>query len=222
MIDLSAVQAENTEEDVRILAEYAKRYQVIAVFTLPSFTPLMVELVADESDIAVGGVVGFPSGGESTTLKEAQAKESVLQGCSELDMVMNIGRMRSGHYAYVRDDIRTVIDAGNGVPVKVILECHHLSQDEIKRACELCVEAGAAFVKTGTGWAPTGATMKRIALMKSMVGNLAKVKAAGGIRDLRTLVGMYRSGAERFGIGISSAIEIIQECESQPGQLIKF
>ena len=109
-----------------------------------------------------------------------------------------------------------------GSPVKVILERHHLSQDEIKRACELCVEAGAAFVKTGTGWAPTGATMKRVALMKSMVGNLAKVKAATGLRDLRTLVGMYRNSAERFGLGISSAVKIIQECESQPGQAIKF
>jgi deoxyribose-phosphate aldolase len=151
MIDLSAVQAENTEADVRSLAEHAKKYQVVAVFTLPSFTPLIADLVADEPEIAVGGVVGFPSGGETTTAKADQAGELVRFGCRELDMVMNIGRMRSGHHDYVRDDVRAVIEAGNGAPVKVILECHHLSEEQIKRACELCVEAGAAFVKTGTG-----------------------------------------------------------------------
>jgi deoxyribose-phosphate aldolase len=221
MIDLSAVQAEHTEADVRSLAEHAKKYQVVAVFTLPSFTPLIADLVADEPEIAVGGVVAFPSGGETTAAKADQAGELVRFGCRELDMVMNIGRMRSGHHDYVRDDVRAVIEAGNGVPVKVILECHHLSEEQIKRACELCVEAGAAFVKTGTGWAPTGATLERVALMKSVVGKSAKVKAAGGVRDLHTLIEMYKRGAERYGIGLTSAIKILKECQSLPEEAIE-
>jgi deoxyribose-phosphate aldolase len=221
MIDLSAVQAENSEADVRLVAEHAKKYQVIAVFALPSFTPLLGELVAGEPAIALGGVIGFPSGGETTALKAAQAREMVQFGCRELDMVMNIGRMCSRQYGYVRDDIRAVISAGGGVPVKVILECHHLTEDLIRRACELSVEAGAAFVKTGTGWASSGATLERVALMKSVVGASAKVKAAGGVRDLKTLVEMVRRGAERFGIGLASAAKIMKECESLPGQSIE-
>ena len=222
MLDLSAVQANNSEADTRELAEHARKYQVAAVYALPSFTPLMAELVADEPDIAVGGTVGFPSGGESTSTKVFQARELVGQGCTELDMVMNIGRMCSGHHDYVRDDIKAVIEAGGGVPVKVILECHYLSEEMIRQACLICAEAGAAFVKSGTGWAPTGATIERVALMKSVLGDSVRVKAAGGVRDLDMLVEMHRQGAVRFGIGMSPALQILHDCEALPGQKVVF
>ena len=98
------------------------------------------------------------------------------------------------------------------MPVKVILECHYLSDDEIRRACELCIEAGAAFVKTSTGWAPTGATLENIALIKSCVGDAIVIKASGGIRGFETLKGMYRRGARRFGIGLRTAAPIFEQC----------
>jgi deoxyribose-phosphate aldolase len=104
------------------------------------------------------------------------------------------------------------------VVVKVILECHYLSENQIRKGCELCIEAGASFVKTSTGWAPTGATLKNVAQIKSCVGEALAIKAAGGIRDLDTVMEMYRLGVRRFGIGLSSAIRIFGECAVQPGQ----
>ena len=133
-------------------------------------------------------------------------------GCDELDMVINVGLLRSGQYQRVLDDIRGVVEVAGTAPVKVILECHYLSDEQIRRGCELCIEAGAAFVKTSTGWAPTGATLENVALIKSCVGDAIGIKAAGGIRGLETLIEMYRRGARRFGIGLSTATRIFEEC----------
>jgi len=131
-------------------------------------------------------------------------------GCDELDMVINLGLLRSGQYQRVLDDIRGVVEVANGVPVKVILECHYLTDAEIRKGCELCIQAGAAFVKTGTGWAPTGATLENVALIKACVGDAIGIKASGGIRGLETLTEMYRRGARRFGIGLRSAPRIFE------------
>ena len=205
MVDLSAVRADSDETEVRTLADMAIKYQCVCASTLPSFTPLLKELLADEPQIHVGGNVGFPSGGATRRLKIAAARELLHMGCDELDMVINIGMLRSGRYPYVLDDIKGVIRIADGAPVKVILECHYLSDDEIRRACELCIEAGASFVKTGTGWAPTGATLENIALIKACVDDAIAIKASGGIRELETIKEMYRRGARRFGIGLRSA-----------------
>jgi deoxyribose-phosphate aldolase len=161
MIDLSAVRAESDVAEVRALAECARKHQCMAAFALPSQTPLLVDLLADEPAIAVGGVVGFPSGGVTTSIKAAEARELLAMGCNELDMVVNIGMLRSGRDEQVRADIRAVVEAGGGAPVKVILECHHLTDEQIRKGCELSVAAGAAYVKTGTGWAPTGGRCRR-------------------------------------------------------------
>ena len=215
MMDLSAVRAESDEAEVRAMAEWARKYQCVAVFALPALSPLLCELLAGEPAVAVGGVVGFPSGGVTTATKTREAEELLGMGCRELDMVINIGLLRSGRHDEVRADIRAVVDTAGRVPVKVILECHHLTDDQIRMACRLCEEAGAAFVKTGTGWAPTGATVHNVALMKSCVGDRLKVKAAGGVRSLETLIELHRAGATRFGIGLSSAVAILQQCESR-------
>ena len=215
MVDLTAVRADTGEAEVRALAEAAKTYQPICACTLPGHTPLLRDLLADEPDVHIVGAIGFPSGGHTTTIKVAEAQELLGMGCSELDMVVNIGLVQSGHYERVLDDIRAVVDVAGKVPVKVILECYYLSNEEICRACESCIQAGAAFVKTSTGWAPTGATFENVALIKSCVGDAIVIKAAGGIRDLDTVLEMYRLGARRFGIGLSSALAIFEECAAR-------
>ena len=220
MTDLSAVQAEGDEAEIRALADAARRYRCLCVSTLPWQTPLIKELLAGEPDILVDGVVSFPSGGAMPGMKRAEARDLIQMGCDELDMVINIGLLRSGYYRRVLDDIKGVVEVAGSVPVKVILECHYLSDDEIRRGCELCVEAGAAFVKTSTGWAPTGATRENVALIKSCVGDAIGVKAAGGIRELDTLMEMYRLGARRFGLGLRSAVQILKQCAARSGETL--
>jgi deoxyribose-phosphate aldolase len=217
MVDLTAVRAEDDEAEVRALAKVAREYQPICVCTLPGHTLLLRELLADEPDIHIVGAVGFPSGGNTTAIKLAEAQELLGMGCSELDMVINIGLLRSGSHQRVLDDIRGVVDVAGDAPVKVILECHYLSDDQIRVGCELCIQAGASFVKTSTGWAPSGATLENVALIKSCVGDAIAIKAAGGIRSLDTVMEMYRLGARRFGVGLSSAIQIFEECAARLG-----
>ena len=211
MVDLTAVRADTDEAEVRALADAARRYQPICVCALPSFTPLLLDLLMEGPDIQVVGAVGFPSGANTTRIKVAEARELLEMGCSELDMVINVGLLRSGAYQHVLDDMRAVVDVADGAPVKAILECHYLSNEQIRSGCGLCIEAGASYVKTSTGWAPTGATLENVALIKSCVGDAIAIKAAGGIRDLDTLLEMYRLGARRFGIGLNSAMAIFEE-----------
>ena len=125
---------------------------------------------------------------------------------------MNVGMLRSGRERYVEDDIRAVVETAAGTPVKVILEAHYLTDDQIVRSSQLAVRAGAAFVKTGTGWAPTGATLHNIQLIKSTIGDAAQIKAAGGVRDLSTVQEMIRLGATRFGVGLAAGVKILEEC----------
>ena len=218
MTDLSAVRPDTDEAEIRALAKLAKKYKCICVTTLPCHTPLIKNLLSDEPDIRISGNVSFPSGGGTSTMKVTEAEELLQMGCDELDMVINIGHLRSGQYQRVLDEIRGVVEVAGQAPVKVILECHYLTDDEIRRGCELCIRAGAAFVKTGTGWAPTGATLENIALIKSCVGDAIKIKASGGIRGLETLIEMYRRGARRFGIGLRSAPRIFEQCPSWPDE----
>ena len=209
MIDVSCVQAESTEQEIRAAAELAKKYDCVCVIVLPAHTPLAIELLADRADILVGGVAGFPDGSATTAGKVAETEQLLGMGCKEIDMVINITWLKAVRYDLVREDIDSVIRAAAGVPVKVILECHHLTDQEIVKACEICAGAGAAFVKTGTGWAPTGATAENIALMKQTVGERCGIKAAGGVRDLETLLAMYELGATRFGIGVRTVEKIL-------------
>lgn len=217
LIDLSAVRAECDEAEIRDLAATARRLGVVCVFALPCHTRLLKSLLADAPHIGVGGVVGFPAGANTTSIKVAEARQLLAEGVTELDMVINIGLLRSGRHEAVREDIKAVVDAAGNVPVKVILECHWLTAEQIASGSELCVEAGAAWVKTGTGWAPTGATLENIAIIHDAVGGRAGIKAAGGVRDLATVVAMYRLGVRRFGIGAANGIRILEDCAARPG-----
>ena len=213
MIDISAVRADSTLSEVRKVADAAKKYGFICAFALPCFTGELVQLLRDRDDIMVGGVSGFPSGADTTEIKVLAAKQMLSLGGNEVDMVINIGALKSGKYDLVRDDIKAVVDAC-GVPVKSILEIAYLTDDEIRIASRLAVEAGVAFVKTGTGWANKPTTVETIKLIKSEIGDAARIKAAGGVRELSILLEMVREGCSRFGIGLNSAIKIIEQAEA--------
>ncbi|WP_422480128.1 deoxyribose-phosphate aldolase [Pleomorphochaeta sp. DL1XJH-081] len=210
LIDISAVQAYHGKKEIDELLVYAKKYNFISVHTLPSWTKYISEELSDYPEIFVGAPVGFPSGGAHTTIKLHEASQLISDGVQEMDMVLNIGKLKSKEFQYVEDEIRQVREVACDLPLKVILETHYLTDDEIKRACEICIHAGVDFVKTGTGWAPSGATIRVIKLIKEFVGSSIKVKASGGIRNIETFNEMLNLGVERFGINIWTSIDIVQ------------
>ena len=200
MIDVSAVRADSDDRAVADAVACARQYGCFLVTTLPAQAGRTRQLLIDAPHIKLGGNVGFPSGGQTTHTKVIETSELVQLGVDEVDMVIDIGAHLSGRYDHVRSDIEAVVEAASGLPVKVILECHHLSDDQIRRGCDLAVEAGAHYVKTGTGWAPTGATLHNISVIQQQVKGTIGIKASGGIRDPETLTAMYELGVRRFGI----------------------
>ncbi len=205
-IDHSLLKPELTEADIASGCELARRYDVASVCVKPCGVSLAARLLAG-SGVKVGTVVGFPHGSSTTATKVFEAQDAVANGAEELDMVINIGALRSGHDDLVQADIHAVVAAaGRRALVKVILENCFLSDDEKVRACRLAEEAGAHFVKTSTGFAPGGATLADVKLMRASVGPNVGVKAAGGIRDLPTVLGMLAAGATRIGISQTAAI----------------
>jgi deoxyribose-phosphate aldolase len=136
-------------------------------------------------------------------------------------MMINVGRLRSGHHGIVQEDIRAVVAAAGPVPVKVIIEAPYLSEDEIKKACEMCIAGGAAFVKTSTGWVPNGSSLEMIRLITSFVGGAIKVKAAGAVRDLETVARMLGMGVARFGINMNSAMDLVRQVSALPGGVLE-
>ncbi len=201
----------------------AKHYRFICVYALPYFTPYMIDHLKDEPDIQVGGTVGFPSGADTTSIKVQSAKEQITMGVGELDMVINIGAAKSGRFDLVENDIRAVVDAAEGkYPVKSILEICYLSDDEIRYAAEAAVRAGVTYVKTGTGWGNKPTTVDTIKLIKSTIGNAAKIKAAGGVHSLDAMLQMMDEGCDRFGIGLRSIMSIMKEVDECLGRQDSF
>ncbi|BCP55528.1 deoxyribose-phosphate aldolase [Kaistia sp. 32K] len=219
-IDISAVQAFHTETDVRSLAALAVENGFIAAHALPNFVPLLRSLVPAGGRTLVGGPIGFPAGGHMTAIKVAEAAALREAGADELDMMINVGRLKSGDLNYVRDEIAAVIEAAAPVPLKVILELHHLTDAEIETAADIVASSGAAFVKTGTGWTPAAATLPRIRLISAVVNGRAGIKASGGIRDLATVAEMAAIGVTRFGINTASAIELVKQVDALPGGVL--
>jgi deoxyribose-phosphate aldolase len=214
MIDLSCVRTISDKADIKEMVHAARKYGFGQVSVLQCFIPYTKELLIGMPDIHVIGNVSFPSGSDSTSLKVVQAKEMITAGCNEIDMVMNIGKLRSGEFEEVEKDVQAVIKTVRPIPVKVIIEIMYLTPTETEQACSICLRSGAAFVKTGTGWAKDGTTLEDVRLVKSYVGDRIKIKASGGIRDLNMLVEMYKAGARRFGVNLNSGIKILEECVS--------
>ena len=221
LIDISAVQTPHGEREIRELVRNAKEFHFIAVHVLPCWVSFLKGLLADSPDILVGAPVGFPSGAHRTEIKLAEEKLLIQDGVQELDMMLNVGKLRSGEYLYCEEEIRAVVREARSIPVKVILEVHYLDREELKRACDACIRGGAAFVKTATGWAPSGATLEVVQFITSFVGTAIKVKAAGSIRSLETLLKMYRMGVARFGINLTSSMEIVRSVATLPGGAVE-
>ncbi|MFV0332956.1 MAG: deoxyribose-phosphate aldolase [Tropicimonas sp.] len=217
LIDISAVQAFHTEADVRELAGIAVAEGFIAAHALPNFVPLLRSLVPMGGMTLVGGPVGFPSGGHTTRTKVAEAMELAGNGAQELDLMMNVGRLKSGDLDYVRREIRAVVEAVAPVPLKVILELAHLTDEEIHAASALVAESGAAFVKTGTGWTQSATTLEKLRIIVETVDGAVGVKASGGIRSLDAIAGMVRLGVTRFGINTTVAVDLVRQCAALPG-----
>jgi deoxyribose-phosphate aldolase len=221
LIDISAVQAPHGATEIRNLVRNAKEFHFMAVHVLPCWVTFLKELLVDSPDILIGAPVGFPSGAHRTEIKVAEARLLLQDGVQEMDMMLNVGKLRSGEYHYCEEEIRAVVREAADVPVKVILEVHYLSRDQLKKACELCINGGAAFVKTATGWAASGATLDVVQFITSFVGTAIKVKAAGSIRNLDTLVRMHRMGVARFGINLNSSMEIVRSVAALPGGVVE-
>ncbi|HEX9027592.1 MAG TPA: deoxyribose-phosphate aldolase [Anaerolineales bacterium] len=208
-IDHSLLKPELTEADVVAGCSLAWRYHVASVCVKPCHVSLAARQLAG-SDVAVGTVIGFPHGSATTAIKAAEARDAIANGAVELDMVINIGELRSGNLDFVRDDIRAVVQAARQAPtptlVKVILENAYLTDDQKVTACHLAEEAGADFVKTSTGYAPTGATLEDLRLMRRSVGPQVQVKAAGGVRTLDSILEVIDTGATRVGATATAVI----------------
>jgi len=209
IIDHTILKPDATQADVLKVCREAREYGFASVCINPYWVPVARAELAG-SPVKVCTVVGFPLGATSTEAKAAETAEAVRAGAQEIDMVINVGALRSGDREAVKGDIGRVVETAHagGAIVKVILETAFLDDAQKTLACELCKQAGADFVKTSTGFGPAGATAHDVALMRSVVGPDMGVKAAGGIRTLEDLRAMTAAGASR--IGASASVKIVE------------
>jgi len=205
MIDHTLLKADATAEDVKKLCDEARKYCFASV-CVNSTNVGRARAQLDGSGVMVCAVVGFPLGAMTPTAKAFEAREAVRAGADEIDMVINIGALKSRDYALVEDDIRKVVQAAKPARVKVILETGALTQEEKIIGITLSKIAGAAFVKTSTGFGPGGATVEDVALMRRLVGDELGVKASGGVRTHEDAEKMKLAGASRIGASASVAI----------------
>ncbi len=208
MIDHTLLKQNASEDQIKKLCAEAKEYGFWSVCINPCYVALCAEELKD-SDVKVCTVVGFPLGASTTETTVFQSVEAIKNGASEIDMVINVGAIKSGNWDFVYNDIKAVADAvkANGGLLKVIIETCLLSDDEKVKACEISKKAGADFVKTSTGFSTGGATVDDIKLMRNTVGPDMGVKASGGIHNAKEALAMAEAGASR--IGASAGIEIL-------------
>ena len=207
-IDHTVLKAIATEQQVRELCAEARANGFASVCVNPCWVPLCVRELSG-SRVMVCTVIGFPLGANATEIKAAEAALAVKQGAQETDMVINIGAAKSGDWRAVEDDIKAVVKAVGKATVKVIIETCYLSDAEKEKACEAALKAGAAFVKTSTGFGTGGATADDVRLMRKVVGDKMKVKASGGIRSHHDALQMLDAGADR--LGTSAGVAIVAE-----------
>lgn len=205
MIDHAILKPELTRAEVDAELDIAREWRVFSVCVRPSDIAHAVAQLAG-SGVEVGTVIGFPHGTTSTAAKVAEVRQAIADGASELDMVVNIGALRSGFDETVTDDIRAVKQAAGDLVVKVILETSYLDDEQIARGSRLAEAAGADFVKTSTGFGGGGATVPHVRLMRESVGPAVQVKASGGVRGLATALEMRDAGATRLGTSASATI----------------
>ncbi len=208
LIDHTQLRSYATEVDIRELCEEALAYNFATVTINPAWTSFCAKKLAG-SPVGVNTCIAFPLGAATAQMKVEEARDAARNGATEIDMVINIGALKSGYPGFVEREIAAVVKAVNGMPVKVILEASYLTRDEKIGVCEMSRRAGASFVKTATGFGQGGATVEDITLMKATVGDALGVKAAGGIRTFGDAMTMLKAGASR--IGTSAGIEILED-----------
>lgn len=212
MIDHTLLKPEATRQQVKNLCEEALEYNFKSVCINPFWVSYAKDILKD-SEVSVCTVIGFPLGANTTSVKAFEAKEAISKGADEVDMVINIGLLKSREYDLVKEDIEAVVKEAKDKIVKVIIETCLLSEEEIVKACELAVKSGADFIKTSTGFSLSGAKKEDVNLMRKTVGEKLGVKASGGIRDLQTAIAMIENGATR--LGVSAGVDIIKELENE-------
>ncbi len=208
LIEHTHLRANASQREIAQLCDEAVRYGFITVSVLPVWVSFCAKRLSG-SGVGIGACVGFPLGGNTAAVKVAEAREAVASGATEIDMVINIGAIKSGYPDFVRREIAAVVQASGHAPVKAIIETGFLSTEEKISVCEMSMRAGAVFVKTSTGYGPCGATIEDVELMRRTVGERLGVKAAGGIRSYADALQMIEAGASR--IGTSSGVAIIEE-----------
>ena len=208
VIDHTLLVPDAREEALVAFCEEAVRYGFYSVCVYPAFIKKAGEVLF-ESDVKVGSVIGFPSGATFSRVKIYESIEAVLNGADELDIVLNIGAIKSGEWQSVAKELEGIIAATPETVHKIIIEACYLEDEEKKRVCEIVMKSGAEFIKTSTGFGPAGANVKDVKLLKSIVGDEIGIKAAGGIRTLKDVMAFIDAGAAR--IGTSSGVEIMNE-----------
>lgn len=214
--DHTNLKANATSADIIQLCNEAKEYDFYSVCVNGYYVPLAAEELKD-TDIKVAAVVGFPLGMMTTSAKVFETKQACIDGADEIDMVINVAALKEKDFEYVENEIAAIVAAAAETEaiVKVIMEVCYLSPDEISRVTRLAIKAGAAFVKTSTGFGPNNGSPEVVSRIKKMNGSKIKIKASGGIRDLKTAEKMIKCGAER--IGASASVTIMQEA-AEAGQ----
>lgn len=200
MIDHSLLNPTLTAADLEAGCQLALEYDVASVCILPYYLPRCAQVLRGSS-VRASTTIGFPHGGHTTAIKLAEAQQALADGCEELDMVVNISQVLSGNWDYVQQEIAAVVELAHagGQKVKVIFENAYLQEAHKIRLCEICGQVNADWVKTSTGYAPTGATMDDLKLMRKHSPLHVQVKAAGGVRDLDTLLAVRALGVSRCG-----------------------
>ena len=220
MLDHSTLQPWLTEEDIRRGCETALKYGTASVCARPCDVPILAEML-EGSEVKVCTVIGFPHGTNETAIKLAEAQLALAEGCEELDMVLNIGRLKAKDYDYVGEEIRVIANAAHeaGAILKVILETCYLTEEEKVTACHLSEKAGADFVKTSTGYGSAGCTIEDLKLMRASVSAKVRIKGSGGIRDLDTVLAAREAGADRCGVSATEKIMAEAEARFAEGRL---
>lgn len=216
MIDHSLLNPALTVVELEAGCQLAVEYDVASVCILPYYMKRCAEILKG-SGVKASTTIGFPHGGHTTAIKLAEARQALADGCQELDMVVNISQVLSGSWDYVRQEIKGVVDLAHvaGQKVKVIFENAYLKDEHKIRLCQICGEVNADWVKTSTGYAPSGATMDDLKLMRKHAPPHVQVKAAGGIRDLDTLLAVREIGVSRCGA--SRTKEMLDEARRRLG-----
>jgi deoxyribose-phosphate aldolase len=204
-IEHAILSPQATDEDLRAAVRTATRWNVRTLVVKPCHVAAAARLLAG-TKVTLATVIGFPHGGQTTEVKAFETRRAIEQGAREVDMVLDLGALRACNLIQVLHDIRSVVEAAGGRPVKVILETAYLEDWHKRLACRLAARAGAAYVKTSTGFAPRGATVEDVALMRRTVGQKLGVKAAGGIRTYTEAVALLEAGADLIGTSQTEAI----------------